>query len=267
MWVLALVLGLALAQPTPPNCNQPYTARNPAGQTFSYDLRQFAQPPGDKTKFIAGKEALSSWTAYLNICGTAKVVGCTEDAPICQDDNAGNYFTFGTAASWTAQTYYEPTVGPGTPLPDKGVVVTTSGGQLCTSVGVQRQATMFFRCDATVTTMPTTAVIAEQDPVTRVQSTCKYFFSPLAYQGFCPGSGGGGDSGFDYGWVFVIIVLCGLFLYFVVGMIILKFAQHKEGREIVPQADFWFALPGLVLDGLKYALCCVPCRGSSYTTV
>lgn len=86
-------------------------------------------------------------------------------------------------------------------------------------------------------------------------------------------------------WIFVIIVLCGLTVYFVAGIIILRFVQHKEGREIVPQHEFWFGLPGLVIDGLKYVfcvlffsfvlsdnskrygLCCVPCRGSSYTEV
>ncbi len=50
----------------------------------------------------------------------------------------------------------------------------------------------------------------------------------------------------------MIIVLCGLFLYFVLGIIILKFAMHKEGREVVPNVEFWAALPGLVLDGIKY---------------
>jgi hypothetical protein len=103
----------------------------------------------------------------------------------------------------------------------------------------------------------------------------------------------------------VIIVLVGLFLYFLIGFLILKFGQHKEGRECVPQHEFWLGLPGLVIDGVSKKMicivssfsiriccaveiyvrqerflldllllnirtqrfCCVPCRGSSYTEV
>lgn len=50
---------------------------------------------------------------------------------------------------------------------------------------------------------------------------CLYEFAPIPWAGFCPMGGGGSDE-FDMGWVFVIIVLCGLFLYFVLGIIILK---------------------------------------------
>ncbi len=61
------------------------------------------------------------------------------------------------------------------------------------------------------------------------------------------------------GWVFVIIVLCGLFLYFVLGIVILKFALHKEGRDVVPNVEFWAALPGLVVDGIKCVFCAFLC--------
>lgn len=98
-------------------------------------------------------------------------------------------------------------------------------------------------------------------------SLCQYAFAPIAWSGFCPGGGGGGDNGFDFGWVFVIIVLCGLFLYFVLGIIILKFALHKEGREVVPQVEFWSALPGLVLDGIKFTWRKITCQSGGYTEV
>ena len=117
---------------------------------------------------------------------------------------------------------------------------------------------------------PTTVNVAEADPSNPQQATvCDYYFDPIPHKQFCPGaSGPGGGGGFDYGWVFVIIVLVGLFLYFTIGILILKFGMHKEGREIVPQVDFWSSLPGLVIDGMKYSFCCVPCRGgSSYTEV
>jgi len=187
--VLALVLllfSVAASQAVPPACPL-FTTTDPAsGMSYTYNLGQLTAPPDSKSLFIQGTEAGSTWTAYLNICGTAMVVGCADNSPICQDDKAGDYFTFGTSASWTMHTYYDPEVGPGSLQYDAGVVVTMSGGPLCTSVGVNRQATMWFKCDPTVTERPTTVVVAEQDPITKMQTTCKYYFAPIAHASFCP---------------------------------------------------------------------------------
>jgi hypothetical protein len=37
-----------------------------------------------------------------------------------------------------------------------------------------------------------------------------------------------------------------LFLYFVVGVVFMKFVKKKEGAEIVPNIIFWKSLPVLV---------------------
>ncbi len=266
MLFVALLVSLVAGQgdPTCPT----FIAQDATG-SYTYNLAQFQAPDGDLTKFIQGSEGPNSWVAYLNICGNSKVVGCDSDTPICQNDNGKppKFFSLGTSQSWTMKQYYDPLKGSAsTPIASGGVSVQITNGDKCGD-GTIRSAYLWFKCDPNANTLPTTVSMAEADPSNPSNPTpCIYYFSPIAYKGFCSGYGGGSD-GFDYGWVFVIIVLCGLFLYFVVGIIVLKFALHKEGREIVPQADFWFALPGLVLDGLKYGMCCVPCRGSSYTTV
>jgi len=41
-------------------------------------------------------------------------------------------------------------------------------------------------------------------------------------------------------------------LYFIVGAVVNKFVRHKEGIEIIPNVEFWMALPGLVKDGHLY---------------
>lgn len=240
-----------------------FTAQVNGGQSYTYDISGLKVPNNDKSQFIQGKEigSGSTWIAYLNICGDASSAGCQQSTPVCQVDG-NNGFSMG-APNWQFGIYYEPTKGPNsTPLPDKGIVVTATGGTPCgPPVNAPRKSILFFECFS-LANPPTTASIQESDPSdpTSTPTPCVYYWQGMQYSGFCPGAGGG-SNGFDYGWVFVIILLCGLFLYFVVGMIVLKFAMHKEGREIVPQVDFWTSLPGLVLDGMKYAFCCVPCRG------
>lgn len=40
-----------------------------------------------------------------------------------------------------------------------------------------------------------------------------------------------------------------LVLYLVGGVAFNKFYRHHEGKEIIPNVEFWMALPGLVKDG------------------
>jgi hypothetical protein len=60
---------------------------------------------------------------------------------------------------------------------------------------------LWLQCDPTISARPATVKIAEADPSNpNVATTCKYYFEALVHKDFCPG-GGGGSSGFDYGWV------------------------------------------------------------------
>jgi hypothetical protein len=139
---------------------------------------------------------------------------------------------------------------------------------------VTRTTTLWLKCNAAKTQLPLLGSNACPNAIcvdVSESSVCQYQFAPIEWCGFCPlgtgCAGGGGPSSFDDGWIFVIIVLCGLFLYFVVGIIVLKFVMHKEGREIVPQVEFWAALPGLVLDGMKFAWRKITCQTGGYTEV
>jgi uncharacterized membrane protein YgcG len=76
------------------------------------------------------------------------------------------------------------------------------------------------------------------------------------------GSDGGGDGssgekkkddgGISGGWIFIIILSGLTVIYFVGGAIFNKFVRHKEGLEIIPNVEFWLALPGLVKDGILF---------------
>ena len=35
-----------------------------------------------------------------------------------------------------------------------------------------------------------------------------------------------------------------LFVYLIAGMIFMKFVKKAEGKEVIPNSSFWFAIPG-----------------------
>jgi len=66
-----------------------------------------------------------------------------------------------------------------------------------------------------------------------------------------PGKGGKKLSG---GSILLILLLCLTVTYFVGGMLFNKFKREKTGSEIIPNRDCWFAIPGLVRDGVKFTV-------------
>jgi len=71
------------------------------------------------------------------------------------------------------------------------------------------------------------------------------------------GDGGGGDGGgskLSGGWIFIIILAGSAFIYLVAGVAVKKFVFHAEGIELIPNAMFWIALPGLVKDGNLFVI-------------
>jgi len=94
----------------------------------------------------------------------------------------------------------------------------------------------------------------------------------------CPGGGDGGDGGgggdgddgpaISGGWIFIILLLSLFFIYIVAGIAYNKFRKDAHGLELIPNHEFWFALPRLVWDGNMYTyrklrgLC-----GASYESV
>ncbi|XP_069673275.1 uncharacterized protein [Periplaneta americana] len=60
--------------------------------------------------------------------------------------------------------------------------------------------------------------------------------------------------GLSTGSVLVIIFITFTLLYFVCGAIALKLLRGAEGREMIPNYDFWVDLPNLVKDGVMFVL-------------
>jgi len=91
------------------------------------------------------------------------------------------------------------------------------------------------------------------------------FTSPYCCpNGLRPGVGGGG---FDYGWIFVIIVFSAAAVYLLGGVIVNRFVFHHEGLQMIPNVDFWVASPGLMKDGVMYVVNKVRGGQSGYSRV
>lgn len=82
-----------------------------------------------------------------------------------------------------------------------------------------------------------------------------YYFtltSPLLCPYGPPNPGGGGKSGLSTGSVLLIIFFVLLIVYFIVGAVFLKYRRGAEGEEMIPNLEFWKALPGLIKDGTLF---------------
>lgn len=56
----------------------------------------------------------------------------------------------------------------------------------------------------------------------------------------------GPEGGLSTGSVLIIVVLVLTLLYFGGGMLTLKLLRGAEGKEMIPNIDFWMDLPYLV---------------------
>eukprot|EP00118_Oscarella_pearsei_P004255 m.17913 g.17913 ORF g.17913 m.17913 type:complete len:248 (+) comp27565_c0_seq3:34-777(+) len=63
-------------------------------------------------------------------------------------------------------------------------------------------------------------------------------------------------NGISPGSILLILFFSALFLYIVVGILVMKFGRGAEGKEVIPNISFWFGLPGLVKTGVLFVFCC-----------
>uniref|UniRef100_A0A1B6GPE9 Mannose-6-phosphate receptor domain-containing protein n=1 Tax=Cuerna arida TaxID=1464854 RepID=A0A1B6GPE9_9HEMI len=64
----------------------------------------------------------------------------------------------------------------------------------------------------------------------------------------------GPPGALSIGSVLVIMLLVFTLVYFVGGMLTLRLLRGAEGREMIPNIDFWMDLPYLVRDGVLFTL-------------
>lgn len=71
-------------------------------------------------------------------------------------------------------------------------------------------------------------------------------------------------SGLSTGSILLILFFVFLILYLVGGIIYKKIVNGAQGKELIPNIEFWTSLPGLVLDGCAFVCnCCGKRKGNT----
>jgi len=192
---------------------------------------------------------------FANVCGNADI-GCEPISASCQETEGGDYYGCGILTTQNFTVYIDPATKK--EEPNKGVFLNYYQGEICNlqSGNVPRQTTLVITCN------PSTQTFSK--PVITEPTSCHYFIS-FNSKFACPtGHLEGKDLG---GWIFVILVLVGFALYFIIGIIIKIVVYKATGKEIIPNSEFWSDLPSLMKDGAVYLFNKITCRSGSYGKV
>lgn len=101
------------------------------------------------------------------------------------------------------------------------------------------QTTVTLKCDASLTGSPKFD-IAGAVTFNTVEMT-------MTHASLCAIVEGGG--GLSIGSILVIIFFVGIIVYFAAGIVFMVFVKKESGPKIVPNVNFWTALPGYIKDG------------------
>jgi len=206
-------------------------------------------------------------------------------APLTQPANCNNRPGQGACQQWGSKT--QSTMAALGAYESIQISFLTSGGinvSYPTGGSGKRSSVINLICDESVTTLDPTKLqwnIAQTPGLV-------YTFTLLHAVG-CPTSSGqttggasttsssttGGGSNSSHhkmligvGWIMDICFLCLAVVYFVGGMLFLKFVKKEEGANIIPNVNFWKALPGLFKDGIVFSFKKMMfCKKNSYSTV
>lgn len=92
-----------------------------------------------------------------------------------------------------------------------------------------------------------------------------------ACPGECTASGspkcGSGSSGLGGGSILLIVFFSLLFVYLVVGILFMKFVKKAEGKEVIPNSSFWFAIPRNIKGGFVFVLSKVTRKQVTYDSI
>lgn len=82
------------------------------------------------------------------------------------------------------------------------------------------------------------------------------FLMELTSPSCCPRERSYTGTGLSFGTILIILFLCSVVTYLVVGIIYNKCARGASGIEVIPNLSFWMDFPNLVMDGVAFVLTC-----------
>lgn len=246
--LLALV-ALAAAQAPPFTC----THTSAAGDKYNL-ANMWRNPQKGQTDFAATYQPDGS-TFNVNVCGQTITNKCPSDG-VCQVTTQGVGYGNGDASKATWADY---------PGAVQGVSITyPSGSGASCPGGVIRKSVLNIKCDTSAAGDGVISTIAES-----TTPPCTYTIS-MSSKWACPGSAGPppkppkppGSGGLSAGSIILIIVACLIPVYLVVGAVVKwkVYGAEPMSIDIIPNVDFWTALPFLVKDGTIYFIRKVSCN-------
>ncbi|KAL0487069.1 ribosomal protein S6 [Acrasis kona] len=133
----------------------------------------------------------------------------------------------------------------------KGAQITYKHGK--EALDYERRLTIRLLCDPKASHEQSKTLIEHegQVPPSGKKDYYEEFFAMVTPYA-CPGPRSNTLGGLGYGGL-IMRLLSLLVLYFIIGALVLKFYVKKETLpELIPNKDFWFDLPHLVLGGLLF---------------
>lgn len=247
--LLLVVLVACLAFASAQQCQSPSFKDSTVGDYY-YDLSKL------QSDTFVTVDAPGDWKYLINYC---KGVGqqCSEDTK----DKGKNFkaiqqhkfmpYCYYLAAEQTIDDTKWEAIDKSSP--NAGVTLTYTKGETTDPMGGKvRQTGITIKCDEKATgTTPNVEFVREQDDT----SVIEYFFEATSQYG-CPVKGSGPSNGgkplgeLGVLGLFMILGFVGFLAYFIIGLLVCKFALKKTGMEIIPNVYFWMDFPFLLKDGL-----------------
>jgi hypothetical protein len=239
-------------------CVLAYTAPPPESPPCS----QLVAPDGstyDLTPLVAaGEQTLAQGNGKFTfaICKNLSApCGFVDSSNPCGAAGTAGTCYCSTPCDWYMQDCCGQFTPSGIQPQDAGIGVFIQYTPVLTFWGSQYTTIIKILCDAENTGFQSTSLVKEGT------APVQYVLTINTIAG-CPVTA----AGLSGGAIFLIILLCLLVVYFVGGIIINKFSRQKEGIEVIPNYQFWFALPGLFKDGVLFVVH-KTCRRSSYEKI
>ena len=112
---------------------------------------------------------------------------------------------------------------------------------------------------------------AEVDTVKATRNDDSSFFIYVENKCACPGKCAhkpdGPSGGIGFGATFVIILICLVAVYLILGLGFLRFVKHEQGLNLIPHRLFWLQLGTDAVGGVRFVLSKVTGRGGNYEKV
>jgi len=199
-------------------------------------------------------EQTSAWKVWINVCRQLVSTLCGTNVAACQQWDPST--PAGKASLGAANSVQWVPLVRSTTQGQKGATAKFSNG------GGGRAFEIDFQC------MESSGIGA---PSFEVETPSKFYNFQWASKYACPTNRPpppppGTGKGLSGGGIFLIIVAVLFVVYVVAGITYNKVRKNATGKELIPNVEFWFSLPGLVKDGVMFIVNST-CRRGGYQTV